>query len=97
MVAINANLPSGVRPGQLLRRELIAEGDRACAWLSDQASRKSTGTLVGTYREFSRAVAPHSDWRFGNGYLSFRADVARGGWFYLCPDVLQRQIPNADD
>jgi hypothetical protein len=105
---IHRRARGGARPYPHLvsRGVLVAEGDRACAWLARRP--RPQGPAQGwdaSIERFLRDVPPPDGWPFGNlrespppprdwwGFgNTVRGEVVTLAWSYLCAGVQQRQI-----
>lgn len=80
--------------------DILAEGDRACAWLSrresapdiDPSGATSVYSLVHAYLDDARADSALSLTRHGH------ANVVYGAWAYLCPaERHDKSAPQSED
>ena len=71
---------------------LIAEGDRACAWLANQPvpdGRDVGSSTEASARRYLRHVAPPVPRSYG---VDIRREVVYTAWYYLCDPVEQEHL-----
>jgi hypothetical protein len=79
---------------------LIAEGDRACAWLRDQPypwlSRDERFTFRAVVsRYMATNTVSEQEWNEGALEPYFRSNVVGGAWHYLCGEAWELREPHS--
>ena len=92
---VNEFFGSNIPRPDMSNRVFIAEGDRACEWLSEEpvvSGEAPDQTEYPTFRRFFREVPPPDVWPMPSGPLSVRGSVVYDAWNYLCPQVREHHI-----
>ena len=89
--------PGPARSGDHPASVLIAEGDRACAWLERQPlpqGQDVSKSSYPTWKRYFREVPASADWPFEDADLasSVRGVVVYDAWTYLCDSMSDEHL-----